>query len=112
MGKVSRHPQEHRGCLHHARVTSAEGLQPDSEQCGAQPWGGAEIYAVMSAASESFGIVAMTEDYGKESEAYLYADASAAIGIANREGLGRVRHLDTQAPWLQQGLKKKESGPR
>ena len=67
--------------------------------------GEAEFYAAVSAASESLGVVAMTEDYGDKLDAYLYADASAAIGIANREGLGRVRHLDTQALWLQQALR-------
>ena len=67
--------------------------------------GEAEFYAAVSAESESLGVVAMTEDYGDKLDAYLYADASAAIGIANREGLGRVRHLDTQALWLQQALR-------
>ena len=58
--------------------------------------GEAEYYALVSTASEALGIVAMTEDFGDRTEAYLYADASAAIGVANREGLGRIRHLDTQ----------------
>lgn len=50
--------------------------------------GAAEFCARVSTASEALGIVAMTEDFGDRTEAYLYADASAAIGVANREGLG------------------------
>jgi len=72
--------------------------------------GEAEYYALVSTASEALGIVAMTEDFGDRTEAYLYADASAAIGVANREGLGRIRHLDTQSLWLQQALRKKRLG--
>ena len=52
----------------------------------------------------------MTEDVGDKTESYLYADAGAAIGIANREGLGRIRHLDTKSLWLQQALRKRRLG--
>ena len=52
----------------------------------------------------------MSEDFGDKAEAYLYADASAAIGVANREGLGRIGHLDTQFLWLQQALRKRRLG--
>ena len=72
--------------------------------------GEAEFYALVSAASESLGLVAMTEDFGDKAGAQLYADASAAIGIANREGLGRIRHLDTQSLWLQQALRQRRLG--
>jgi hypothetical protein len=72
--------------------------------------GEAEFYALVSTASEALGIVAMTEDFGDKADAYLYADASAAIGVANREGLGRIRHLDTQSLWLQQALRKRRLG--
>ena len=58
--------------------------------------GEAEYYGLVSTASEALGLVAMTEDFGDKAESFLYADASAAIGVANREGLGRIRHLDTQ----------------
>ena len=32
----------------------------------------------------------------------MFADASAAIGIIQRVGLGKMRHLDTSYSWLQQ----------
>ena len=40
----------------------------------------------------------------------MYAHASAAIGVANRQGLGRIRHLDTRPLWLQQALRKRRLG--
>ena len=73
-------------------------------------FGEAEFYALVATASEALGIVAMTEDFGEKADAYLYADAGAAIGVANREGLGRIRHLDTQSLWLQQALRKRRIG--
>ena len=60
----------------------------------------------MSTAFEALGIVAMTEDFGDRTDAYLYADVGAAIGVANREGLGRIQLLDTQSLPLQQALRK------
>ena len=35
-------------------------------------------------------------------------DATAAIGIARRRGLGKVRHLATADLWVQDRLKKKD----
>ena len=46
--------------------------------------GEAEFYALVSTASEALGVVAMSEDFGDKAEAYLFAAASAAIGVAHR----------------------------
>ena len=50
--------------------------------------GEAEFYALVATASEALGLVAVMEDSGDKTEAHLYADASAAIGVANQEELG------------------------
>ena len=55
-------------------------------------------------------MVAMSEDVGDKIDAFLYADASAAIRVAGREGLGRIRYLDTQSLWLQQALRQRRLG--
>ena len=34
-------------------------------------------------------------------------DASAAIGIAQRRGLGNIRHLDAQSLWVQDALRQR-----
>ena len=42
-----------------------------------------------------------------EVKAVVNADSSAALGIAGRTGVGKIRHLDTSLLWVQQ---KKERG--
>ena len=37
-------------------------------------------------------------------------DATAAIGIARRRGLGKVRHLATADLWIQDRIRKKDFG--
>ena len=68
----------------------------------------AELYSFVTAASEAFGLKAMLRDYGEVAEACLQVDASAAIGIAHRKGLGKVRHLDCQSLWIQDAIRTKK----
>ena len=49
----------------------------------------------------------MTDDFGEKLAGYLYAGASTASGVANREGLRRICHLDAQSLWPQQALWKR-----
>ena len=44
----------------------------------------------------------MAGDYGASCMIKVYADASAALGIVHRKGLGKVRHIDTNTLWVQQ----------
>ena len=44
----------------------------------------------------------MLKDWGFHYRADLLADASAALGITGRSGLGKMRHIDTSYLWLQQ----------
>ena len=39
---------------------------------------------------------------------HLLADASAALGILNRRGLGKVRHPNTNYLWVQEVMSKRE----
>ena len=67
----------------------------------------AELYSFVTAASESIGLKSMLRDFGVEAEAFLNVDASAAIGIAERKGHGKVRHLDCQALWIQDAVRQR-----
>ena len=40
-------------------------------------------------------------DLGVEVQAAVHTDASAAIGIVRRSGLGKLRHLNVRYLWLQ-----------
>ena len=52
----------------------------------------------------------MMADFGLETMPHLYVDASAAIGICQRKGLGKVRHLDTRSLWIRDALRQKRLG--
>ena len=45
----------------------------------------------------------MMKDLGRTlpGKGYIYADASAALGIIQRRGVGSIRHLDTRLLWVQ-----------
>lgn len=68
----------------------------------------AELYAMISAASGGLGAKAMVRDYGGDIGVNLYVDASAAIGVAQRKGLGRIRHPDTQSLWIQDAVRQRK----
>ena len=64
----------------------------------------AELYATVAAASEGLGLKAMSRDFGMSLDPYLNVDASAPIGIVQRKGLGKLRHLDTQSLWVRDAV--------
>ena len=72
--------------------------------------GEAEFYSMMAASSEALGLKAMTQDYEHDLDPWLYVDASAAIGVAQRMGLGKICHLETQSLWLQEAVRKRKIG--
>ena len=47
-------------------------------------------------------MASLAADFGIELWTRLHVDASAALGILERRGVGRVRHLDVGALWLQE----------
>ena len=61
-----------------------------------------ELTAVVKTSSELLGLIAMAADMGYKREGDVWIDASAAMGILNRQGCGNIRHLDTQLLWVQQ----------
>ena len=62
----------------------------------------AELYGMVAASAESMGIQAYAADLGLRLKCELYTDSSAALGIAKRAGIGKVRHLRTQGLWIQE----------
>ena len=61
-----------------------------------------ELLAIVKAASEALGMMSLAKDLGISLETRIHVDASAALGILERRGVGRVRHLDVGALWLQE----------
>ena len=68
----------------------------------------AELTGLVAAATHSLGMRSLAHDLGISFTIALWSDAAAAIGIARRKGLGRVRHLDVADLWIQDKLREKE----
>ena len=62
----------------------------------------AELYAMVAASAETLGIIAYAKDLGLVMGGEVYGDSTAALGIAQRVGIGKVRHLRTQGLWVQE----------
>ena len=61
-----------------------------------------EFNATIKAAAEGLGMVAMAEDFGEKFKIRMHVDASAALGVIQRKGIGKIRHLHTGSLWLQE----------
>ena len=68
----------------------------------------AELISIVKGAAEGMGVRSLLRDLGSECEVVLSADASAAIGICRRTGIGKLRHLDTRILWIQDKVKSAE----
>ena len=64
--------------------------------------GEAEYYAMVKGGSVAMGFQAMMGELGEKLGIELRCDASAAVGMVMRRGLGKVRHIDVTQLWLQE----------
>ncbi len=69
--------------------------------------GEAEFNGVVRAGGQGLGFQALLRDCGVEAPLRVWTDSSAAIGICTRQGLGKLRHLDTHTLWIQQAVRSK-----
>jgi len=70
--------------------------------------GEAEFYAMVKTASQTLGMQVMMEDMGIKTQVKIITDATAARGIAQRKGLGTVRHLEVGQLWIQDKIARGE----
>ena len=56
----------------------------------------------MKAGVEALGMQSLLQDLGTETRMCIHMDASAALGVIQRKGVGKVRHLDVGTLWLQE----------
>ena len=59
-----------------------------------------ELYATTKAATEGIGVLALMRDLGLDANMVMEVDASAALGVIERRGIGRITHLHTGALWI------------
>ena len=67
--------------------------------------GEAELHGIAMGCSQSLGIQSLMRDLGWNLKLRVFSDATAAIGIARRKGLGRIRHLDCTDLWIQDTIR-------
>ena len=65
----------------------------------------AELYGIVKATVQGIGLQSVARDLGEEIIMDMHTDSSAAMGVCNRKGIGKVRHLDTNLLWIQDKVK-------
>ena len=70
--------------------------------------GEAELVAAVKMSTELLGILQLLADWGVVKEARVYVDSSAAIGITQRKGAGKLRHVKVGMLWIQERVEEGE----
>ena len=67
--------------------------------------GEAEFNGVVRGAGMGLGFQSRMRDLGQDAPVRVWTDSEAAIGISSRQGLGKLRHLDTHTLWIQHAVR-------
>ena len=67
--------------------------------------GEAELHGIAAGVAQALGLQALAKDLGWQLKIGVHTDATAAIGIARRRGLGKIRHLDCSDLWIQERIR-------
>ncbi len=67
--------------------------------------GEAEFYGVVKASGVALGYQALLRDLGVRMPVRVGTDSRATMGICSRQGLGKLRHVDTRSLWVQQRVR-------
>ena len=60
-----------------------------------------EYYALVSMIAQLFGLRSLMSDWGMAFKVRVRMDATAGMAMANRRGLGKVKHVSTVFLWCQ-----------
>ena len=63
---------------------------------------------IVKGSAEALGMQSVVNDLGDNVLIEVRADSSAAIGICNRSGIGKIRHLAVGQLWVQERIREKE----
>ena len=63
--------------------------------------GEADLRGIAEGLAQTIGLQTIAKDPGFDWTIDVHSDATAAIGIAHRRGMGRIRHLDCTDLWCQ-----------
>ena len=73
-----------------------------TQPCVTLSSGEAEFYGLVKVSGSSLGHQSLLKDLGLDMPLCVWTDSSAALGIATRSGLGKLRHPETHTLWVQQ----------
>ena len=102
------------GCIRSRRSTSGGVLMvgthqirhySSTQQTVALSSGEAELIGIVKGAAVAMGLRSCAHDLGINVDIHLHSDASAAIGICRRRGLGKIRHLSVSDLWVKERLR-------
>ena len=65
----------------------------------------AEFNGVVKGSATGLGYQSLLADLGITVPVRVWTDSSAAVGICNRQGVGKIRHLATHLLWVQQAVR-------
>ena len=69
--------------------------------------GEAELRGIGDGLAQALGLQSTARDLGMTRRIDMYTDATAAIGIACRRGMGKIKHLDVTGLWIQEKFNSK-----
>ena len=67
--------------------------------------GEAELTGMAKGIAKGIGLRSIAQDLGITLQLKLRTDATAAMGISRRLGIGKIRHLNTSLLWVQQKVR-------
>ena len=67
--------------------------------------GEAELIGIGQGSAQALGLQSLAADMHWTLQLNVHSDATAAIGIAKRRGLGKIRHLHTTDLWVQERVR-------
>ena len=73
-----------------------------TQPCIALSSGEAELYGCNKTTSECLGLQSIALDFGERIKISIATDSSVALGIIQRFGLGKTKHIDLEQLWCQE----------
>ncbi len=86
-------------------VSHGSGTWSWTQPSGTLSSGEAEFYGLVKASGAGLGHQSLLRDMGLDVPVCVWTDSSAALGIATRSGLGKLRHFETHTLWVQEKVR-------
>ena len=65
----------------------------------------AEFHGVAKVSGIGLGFQSLLSDLGVQVPVRVWTDSSTAMGVCQRQGLGKLRHMETHTLWVQHAVR-------